>query len=78
MSLKRIAYALLIIGYAYAVWLFWVTLFPTPEVRAFHHPPLTVEQKQRVRAAVKKHGDYTIIREGNTFTMIREGREIRL
>jgi hypothetical protein len=74
--MKPFGWLLVILGYLFAGWLYidlWQSTGSTPV-----HPELTVEQKQRVKAAVKKHGNFTIIREGNQFTLIRGKERVQL
>jgi len=58
------------------VWLYWINVVDPPG--HFQHPPLTPAERKMVEEAVRYHGRYLIVREGNKFTMIRDGKEIRL
>jgi hypothetical protein len=71
-----LGWTLVILGYLFTLWLcldLWQSTGSTPV-----HPELTQEQKQRVKNAVKRHGNHTIERRGDTFVMVREGSRIRL
>ncbi len=47
---------------------------------AFSHPPITLQEKQMAKQAIRYHGDYPITREGldGVWIMTREKERIRL
>jgi hypothetical protein len=78
--IKLISWVIVFLLYTYAIYIWWITLFPSAEARAFHHPPMTIAEKHMVKAAIKEHGDYPIRRVGveGKYIMERRGKVIRL
>jgi hypothetical protein len=59
------------------IFLLWLSQMPKPH---FQHPAMTKQEKQMVKKAIGKHGNWPIIREGEAgaFFMIQKGKRIRL
>jgi hypothetical protein len=68
---------LAIIAILTIIFCLWLSQMPKPY---FKHPAMTKQEKQMVKRAILKHGDYQIVREGEAgvFYMIQKGKRIRL
>jgi hypothetical protein len=57
----------------------WMWIFREP-IPAFSHPPMTLQEKQMIRSAIRYHGDWPITREGyeGVWIMTRGEERIRL
>jgi hypothetical protein len=74
--MTRCLYALIsVVSIILIMFLIWALTYEAPDRRT-PAPPLTKEQKARVKKAIQRHGSYTIIREGDTFTLIRGNERV--
>jgi hypothetical protein len=71
---KTIAAILVILIVIFCLW-----LMQTPKPY-FCHPDMTKQEKQMVKRALLKHGDWPVTREGESgiFYMVQKGKRIRL
>lgn len=71
---------LVILAYMLGVFWWWSSLSSSDEIKTVHCPQLTAAEKRIVKASIRKHGNYTIAREGCTgrFIMYRNGETITL
>jgi hypothetical protein len=66
--------AIILYSVMFLIW--WVNQ-PKPY---FCHPDMTKQEKQMVKRALLKHGDWPVTREGESgiFYMVQKGKRIRL